>query len=82
MPCILSYPGRLGGNKIGDAGVGAVAAAAGTMPCLETLKWVLVRFPLFHHFLLFPLSHQSLPLLERHIMEDKETKTRVVLVDR
>ena len=44
----------------------------------------LVRFPLFHIFLLFPLSHQSLPLLEGHVMEDREgqtdTGTRVVRV--
>ena len=83
-PCRLSYPGSLPGNKIGDGGAGAVAAAAGTMPCLETLKWVLVRISLFHHFLLFPLSHQSLPLLEGHVMEGREgqtdTGTRVVRV--
>ncbi len=29
---------------IGDGGVGAIAAAVGTMPCLERLKWV-VHFP-------------------------------------
>ncbi len=74
-PCRLSYPGSFEGNKIGDGGVGAVAAAAGTMPCLERLKWVFVRFPLFHHFLSLPLSHQSLPLLEGHVMEDREGKT-------
>ena len=85
-PCRLSYTGSLGENEIGDGGAGAVAAAAGTMPCLETLLWVLVRFPHFHHFLLFPLSHQSLPLLEGHVMEDREgqtdTGTRVVPVQR
>ncbi len=54
-PCCLSYPGSLGGNEIGDGGAGAVAAAAGTMPCLEKLEWVLVRSPLFHDFL-FTLS--------------------------
>ncbi len=82
-PCRLSYPGSLGGNKIGDGGAGAVAAAAGTMPCLETLLWVLVHFLLFLHFPLFPLLHQSL-LLEGHVMEDREgqtdTETRVVRV--
>ncbi len=57
----LSYPGSLSGNKIGDGGAGTVAAAAGTMPCLETLEWVIVHFPFF------PLSHQLLPLLEGHI---------------
>ncbi len=83
-PCRLSYPGSLGGKKIGDVGAGAVAAAAGAMPCLETLKWVLVRFPLFYHVLFPPLSHQSLPLLEGHAMEDREgqtdTGTRIVRV--
>ncbi len=68
----LSYPGSLLYNKIGDGGAGAVAAAAGTLPCLERLGWVLVHFPLNLHFLLFPLSHQSLPLLEGHVMEDRE----------
>ncbi len=62
-PCRLSYPGSLRRNKIRDGGAGAVAAAAGTMPCLESLEWVLVLFPIVLHFLLFPLSHQSLPLL-------------------
>ncbi len=51
-PCRLSYPGSLSWNEIGDGGAGAVAAAAGTMPCLETLKWVLV-----YHFLSPPLSY-------------------------
>ncbi len=73
-PCRLSYPGSFQGNEIGDGGAGAVAAAAGTMPCLETLKWVLVRFPLFHHLLFLPLSHQSLPILVGHVMEDRERK--------
>ncbi len=81
-PCRLSYPSSLKCNEIGDGGAGAVAAAAGTMPCLETLKLVIALFPLYPHFLLFPLSHQSLPLLEGHIMEDREeqtgTGTRVV----
>jgi hypothetical protein len=35
--CCLSYLGSLAGNEIGDGGVGAVAAAAGTMACLEDL---------------------------------------------
>ena len=83
-PCRLSYPGSLARNDIGDGGAGAVVAAVGTMPCLETLEWVLVRFPLYLHIPLFPLSHQSLPLLEGHVMEDREgmtnTGTRVVRV--
>ncbi len=57
--CRLSYTGRfggLGGNEIGDDGAGAVAAAAGTMPCLETLEWVLDPFPL-NSISLFPLFH-------------------------
>ncbi len=62
--------GSLDWNKIGDGGAGAVAAAAGTMPCLETLRWVLIYFPLYLSFPLSPLSHQSLPLLEGHVMED------------
>ncbi len=85
-PCRLSYPGSLAENEIGDGGAGAVAATAGTMPCLETLKWVLVHFPLYLHVPLFPLSYQSLPLLEGHVMEDREgqtdTGTRVVRVRR
>ncbi len=36
-PCRLSYPGSLAFDEIGDGGAGAVAAVAGTMPCLETL---------------------------------------------
>ncbi len=65
----LSYPGSLSGNGIGDGGAGAVAAAAGTMPCLETLGWVLVRFPFFHHSLSLPSSHQSFSLLDGHVIE-------------
>ena len=80
----LSYPGSLSRNDIGDGGAGAVAAAAGTMPCLEMLGWVLVLFPLYLHFLFFPLSHQSVPIFEGHVMEDREgqtnTGTRVVRV--
>ena len=72
-PCRLSYPCSLGANEIGDGGVGAVAAAAGTMPCLETLEWVLV--PLFHCCLFPLLSHQSLPLLEGHVMEGRAGQT-------
>ena len=37
---VFLIPGSLEGSKIGDGGVGAVADAAGTMPCLETLMWV------------------------------------------
>jgi hypothetical protein len=44
-PCRLSYPSSLAGNKFGDGGAGAVAAAAGIMPCLEKLRWVLVLSP-------------------------------------
>ena len=51
MSLRLSYPGSLDENKIGNSGAGAVAAAAGTMLCLEELRWVLVHslfFYLFH----------------------------------
>jgi hypothetical protein len=54
--CRLSYPDSLSWNEILDGGAGAVAAAAGTMPCLETLEWVLVHFP-------FSTSQHSLPFL-------------------
>ncbi len=51
----------------------AVAAAVGAMPCLEALKWVFVRFTLFHHFVFSPsLSHQSVNILVGHVMEDIE----------
>ncbi len=60
-PCRLSYSGSLHWNEIGDGGAGAVAAAAGTMPCLETLLLVLVTFAFFSTLSPFPLSHQSLP---------------------
>ncbi len=85
-PCRLSYPDSLYGNEIGDGGAVAVAAAAGTMPCLETLEWVLVLFLNYLHVPLLPLSHQLLPLLEGHVVEDREgqtdTGTRVVRVQR
>ncbi len=68
-PCRLSYSGRLAFNEIGDGGAGAVAAAAGTMPCLDALEWVTscpfqeshsrsTPFPLSS-----PLSFSPLPLL-------------------
>jgi hypothetical protein len=57
VPCRLSYPGSLARNGIGD-GVVAVAAAAETMPWLETLQWVLALFPPFPPFP--PLSYLHL----------------------
>jgi hypothetical protein len=70
-PCRLSYPCSLSGNMIGDGGAGAVAAAAGTMPCLEELEWVLVHFQPFHTIV--PSHIIQCILLKRTSSFEKET---------